>query len=481
MLATSRRTLRLSAEQVVEVRPLDARRRVELLASRVARRRRRRSALERAVARASSCERLEGLPLAIELAAPWFRSARRGRARCDLLDSRLDVLERRAARRARAAADDARRRSTGASSCSTPGASACSAASRCSRAASTTRGGRSPSAGRDAALDQLAELVDASIVQSRDGRHRLLEVVREYASALPSADDEGRELHARHFLALAERSRGRAGRARAGALARAARAQHDDLRAALDWLRRRGDASLELRLAAALGRFWYIRGYLSEGLERLQRAAARDAEGDDPDARERAPLRVGARRASRRLRRSRERSSSGRSRSTASSATRRGRPRPQQPRRDPARASASSTRRRRRWTSASRRARRSASAGSSRSRATTAATSRSRRATSRSPRTVRAEPRAASRSRRRRERRSLALQPRRRRDRAGTDDDARSLLVEASSSRPRRRPGRRRLVPDRARRASRPRTARPTTQRRARVHDTRCSSGSARR
>ena len=56
---------------------------------------------------------------------------------------------------------------------------------------------------------------------------------------------------------------------------------HDDLRGALDWLGRRGEDEARLRLAASLGRFWYVRGYLSEGLERLADAVER-APGADP-------------------------------------------------------------------------------------------------------------------------------------------------------------------------------------------------------
>jgi tetratricopeptide (TPR) repeat protein len=64
-------------------------------------------------------------------------------------------------------------------------------------------------------------------------------------------------------------------------------AEHDNLRAALDWTAGSGDRSVGLRLAAALGRFWYVRGYLSEGLDRLLQAADRADDGD-PQTRARA-------------------------------------------------------------------------------------------------------------------------------------------------------------------------------------------------
>ena len=129
--------------------------------------------------------------------------------------------------------------------------------------------------------DRLAALVDASMVQARDGRHRLLDVVREYASELPEAGDAARARHAAFFTALAERAEGElAGSDQARWLARL-ELEHDNFRAALDWSRRSGDPSTELRLAAALGRFWYIRAYISEGLEHLQGAASRAAPGDE--------------------------------------------------------------------------------------------------------------------------------------------------------------------------------------------------------
>src|SRR5207249_91766 len=50
--------------------------------------------------------------------------------------------------------------------------------------------------------------------------------------------------------------------------------EHDNLRAAVEWFARAGEAEKGLRLGAALWRFWAERGYLTEGRERLARLLA---------------------------------------------------------------------------------------------------------------------------------------------------------------------------------------------------------------
>ena len=51
---------------------------------------------------------------------------------------------------------------------------------------------------------------------------------------------------------------------------------HDNLRAALDWLRARGDGERAVILAAALWRFWWLHGHVAEGREQLEAALAVD-------------------------------------------------------------------------------------------------------------------------------------------------------------------------------------------------------------
>ena len=277
VLATSRRALHLAAEQIVEVLPLRPPHAVALLA-------------ERAGAAGVTFDpelpaleaissRLEGLPLAIELAAPWFRTVPPAEM-LELLDSRLHVL-------AGGARDQPPRQRTMRSALDWSHGLLEPDEQRLLGRLSTFGGGfTSESAlvvgGEGSTIDHLAALVDASIVRRAEARYEMLEVVREYAGELPSADDAGRDLHARHFLLLAQEAETRLTGAEQGAWLTRLEVEHDNFRAALDWSAGSGDPGVGLRLAAALGRFWYVRGYLSEGLERLLQASARALPGDAP-------------------------------------------------------------------------------------------------------------------------------------------------------------------------------------------------------
>ena len=120
-----------------------------------------------------------------------------------------------------------------------------------------------------AALDAL---VAASVVRRFGSRYGLLEVVREYGLELPSADEQGHAVHAGYFAGLAERAEPELSGPEQGRWLEELEAVHDDFRGALDWLGAHHEPELRLRLAAGLGRFWYIRGFVSEGLRRLAHA-----------------------------------------------------------------------------------------------------------------------------------------------------------------------------------------------------------------
>ena len=140
-------------------------------------------------------------------------------------------------------------------------------------------------------LEALQGLVDKSLAQRDAGagggtaaelRFAMLETIREFALERlarggEEADVRARE-HAATYLELAQTGEPHLrGPAQLVWLARLER-EHDNLRAALEWLEQRGQVEAALRLGGALWRFWMMRGYLSEGHARLAGLLAR-AEG----------------------------------------------------------------------------------------------------------------------------------------------------------------------------------------------------------
>jgi tetratricopeptide (TPR) repeat protein len=125
-----------------------------------------------------------------------------------------------------------------------------------------------------AELDDFGTLVDYSLVKPiGDDRFLMLETIGEYAlERLRERNEEHelRERHAQYFAELAERAYGHRFDAEAEWSARLER-DHDDLRAALDWLAK-DDPDRAIELAGALGWFWLLRGLLDEGSGRLAAA-----------------------------------------------------------------------------------------------------------------------------------------------------------------------------------------------------------------
>ena len=126
-------------------------------------------------------------------------------------------------------------------------------------------------------LDGLAELVDHSLLRQvrgpgvPTGRYAMLETIREYAAerleATPQAA-RARGAHAAAFLAVAEADGSRhAGLAKKEWLKRV-EVEHNNIRAALAWYRQH-DPPAALRLAAAMSAFWSLRGHHTEGRQRL--------------------------------------------------------------------------------------------------------------------------------------------------------------------------------------------------------------------
>jgi tetratricopeptide (TPR) repeat protein len=140
-------------------------------------------------------------------------------------------------------------------------------------------------------LDLIAVLVDHSLVNVRDeaaGELRLgfLEVVREYGRerlAKSSEEERARERHAHYFLQLAEAASAHLiGSPQQGAWLQRLERDRGNLIAALDWARDYGDHQLGLRLVAALGPFWYFRGYISEGRHWIDTFLAASASDPNP-------------------------------------------------------------------------------------------------------------------------------------------------------------------------------------------------------
>ena len=137
-------------------------------------------------------------------------------------------------------------------------------------------------------LDVLATLADKHLVRGLRStgdapRFGQPVTVREYARerlAESGEDEQARDRHLAYFVALAEQ----ADRAMRGPdedrwLRRLDR-EVDELRLAHEWAIKRGDAETEWRLVAALALFWVLRGYLREGSERVRAAMAGSYDAD---------------------------------------------------------------------------------------------------------------------------------------------------------------------------------------------------------
>ena len=128
-------------------------------------------------------------------------------------------------------------------------------------------------------LDGMASMVDKSLAQqiehvNGESRFVMLETIREYA--LEKLEGSGEKAstkrsHAAYCLVLAEEEGPEQRGAETAEWLERFALEHDNFRAGLDWLTETGDAEWGLRLGTALFRFWEIREYLAEGRDRLGR------------------------------------------------------------------------------------------------------------------------------------------------------------------------------------------------------------------
>ena len=232
------------------------------------------------------CARLDGLPLAIELAASRIRLLP-PEALLSRLQRRLDLLQSSATDRT-----DRQRTLRGAIDWSYDLLEeADRAAFRClaifvggwdlEDAEAVASSGKR---GELDLLDVLDRLVDHSLVRqdARSGEPRfgMLETIREYGiEQLSQAGelDTVARAHAERFLQLAIEL-GPTFTASPDALDRAAR-QHDNIRAALRWAIDHGELELAMEAVGALWRFWHLRGHLREGERWASEALAKAPEG----------------------------------------------------------------------------------------------------------------------------------------------------------------------------------------------------------
>jgi len=139
------------------------------------------------------------------------------------------------------------------------------------------------------ALESLEALIDQSLVvrceRAGSSRYRLLEPIRQYALDLLQTSGESlslQETHARWFLHWAEAVAPRFTGPSAAAALDEVTAEIDNLRAAFRWFQSRNDGDGAQRWFVAMWRFYEIRGFFREGRERAAAAlAVRGASGDD--------------------------------------------------------------------------------------------------------------------------------------------------------------------------------------------------------
>lgn len=276
MIVTSREPLHLSGEQQYEVPLLEPEDAIQLFVARA-----------RAVAPEASadreildaiCERLDRLPLAIELAA----------ARTKML-SPAEILQRLEHRLALATAgprDAPRRQRTLRATIDWSFDLLTAEQRELFARLSVFAGGWTLAAAEAvcaAELDTLGALVDRSLVKSDGKRYWMLQTLREFALeklTRSGEEDELRHRHIRWFVELlhAHRESERSVAVRAGTLRVQLGAERENFRAALDWAQHAGEIETVARLALPLSQLWLEEGRLSEIARWLEIAEERVGE-----------------------------------------------------------------------------------------------------------------------------------------------------------------------------------------------------------
>jgi predicted ATPase/DNA-binding SARP family transcriptional activator len=286
VLATSRAPLRLSGEHEYPVPPLPLHEAVELFAARARAVDPRFELTEdRAGSVAEICTRLDGLPLALELAA----------ARSKLLppEAMVGRLERSLELLTAGARDKPARQQTLQATLDwsyellEPAEQDLFARLAVFRGGCTIEGAGAVAAGRDI-LDRIGSLVDESLLRRVDGtlgpRFAMLETIREYAAARlreSGTEEDAQRRHAAYYLSVVETA-GKAltaGTVYDETLAELD-AEHDNLRGAIAWAAAAGEIEGEVRMAVALRQYWLLRGELTEARRVFEGAIERSASAE---------------------------------------------------------------------------------------------------------------------------------------------------------------------------------------------------------
>jgi predicted ATPase/class 3 adenylate cyclase len=274
LLVTSRETLRIEGETEYALPPLAEDDGVALFSAR--------AQVQPSEAIHKICLRLDGLPLAIELAAARAKVLspeqllERLSQSLDLLKGGRDADARHATLRATITwsfqlLDIEERRLFARMAVFAGGCTLDAAEEVCS-----------------AELDTLQSLLDKSLVRHTDNRYWMLETIREYALEKLGEGEDAAEMldrRAEYFVGLADDAYAEIRGPQQLLWMDRLEKDHDNLRETLAWAKGTGDGELQLRLAVDLAHFRSSRGYLTEGRLALEDALA---VGKDPKLRARA-------------------------------------------------------------------------------------------------------------------------------------------------------------------------------------------------